>query len=176
MTIIWRGVRCRREYHQNDRLEKGGQKGSTVKDPDRASLPSKLPKPISVSFINRVSISPISRRSQQLILFFFILQNKFQISPRRDSNSRTNTSSIRGLLLVHRGDRHEKKKKKHFMIRKKETTLSCTRHQVLLVRVHQVLFLLLRLRVMCTTCVHAWIFFLSFSIPFIIFALLFSPS
>ena len=30
-----------------------------MKDPDRASLPSKLPKTISVSFINRVSISPI---------------------------------------------------------------------------------------------------------------------
>ena len=29
----------------------GGQKGSTVKDPDRTSLPSKLPKTISVSFI-----------------------------------------------------------------------------------------------------------------------------
>ena len=38
---------------------KGGQKGFTVKDPVRASLPSKLPKTISVSFINRVSISPI---------------------------------------------------------------------------------------------------------------------
>ena len=28
-----------------------------------------------------------------------------KISPRRNSNSRTNTSSIRGLPLVHRGDR-----------------------------------------------------------------------
>ena len=45
-----------------------------------------------------------ARRSQQLILFFF-LANKFKISPRRDSNSRTNTSSIRGLPLVHRGGR-----------------------------------------------------------------------
>ena len=42
-------------------------------------------------------------RSQQLVLFFFA--NKFKISPRRDSNSRTNTSSIRGLPLDHRGDR-----------------------------------------------------------------------
>ena len=40
-----------------------------------------------------------TRRSQQLILF--------KISPRRDSNSRTNTRSVRGLplSLVHRGDR-----------------------------------------------------------------------
>ena len=30
---------------------------------------------------------------------------KFKISPRGDSNSRTNTSSNRGLPLVHRGDR-----------------------------------------------------------------------
>ena len=36
---------------------------------------------------------------------FFIFANKFKISPRRGSNSRTNTSSIRGLPLVHRGDR-----------------------------------------------------------------------
>ena len=36
---------------------------------------------------------------------FFIFANKFRISPRRDSNSRTNTSSIRGLPLVRRGDR-----------------------------------------------------------------------
>ena len=45
-----------------------------------------------------------ARRSQQLILYTYA--NKFKISPRRDSNSRTNTSSIRGLPLVHRGDRH----------------------------------------------------------------------
>ena len=32
---------------------KGGQKSSTVKDPGRASLPSNLPKTISVSFINQ---------------------------------------------------------------------------------------------------------------------------
>ena len=44
-----------------------------------------------------------ARRSQQLILLIFSA-NKFKISPRRDSNSRTNTSSIRGLPLVHRGD------------------------------------------------------------------------
>ena len=36
-----------------------------------------------------------ARRSQQLILFF-IFANIFKISPRRDSNSRTNTTSIRG--------------------------------------------------------------------------------
>ena len=48
--------------------KKGGQKGSTVKDPDRTSLPPKLPKTISVSstksslyftnIINRVNQSP----------------------------------------------------------------------------------------------------------------------
>ena len=37
--------------------------------------------------------------------FLFIFANKFKISPRRDSNSWSNTSSIRGLPLVHRGDR-----------------------------------------------------------------------
>ena len=38
---------------------------------------------------------------------FYIFANKFNIPPRRDSKSRTNTinSSIRGLTLVHRGDR-----------------------------------------------------------------------
>ena len=46
-----------------------------------------------------------ARRSQQLILFFFFFCKWIQISPRRDSNSRINTSSIRGLPLVHRGDR-----------------------------------------------------------------------
>ena len=47
-----------------------------------------------------------ARRSQQFILFFyFIFANKFKISSRQDSNSRTNISSIRGLPLVHRGDR-----------------------------------------------------------------------
>ena len=39
---------------------------------------------------------------------FFIFAYKFKISPRRDSNSRTNTSSIRGIPLVHRGDRLQK--------------------------------------------------------------------
>ena len=48
-----------------------------------------------------------ARRSQQLILLFFIVANKFKTSPRQDSNSRINTSSIRGLpLVVHRGRRH----------------------------------------------------------------------
>ena len=43
-----------------------------------------------------------ARRSQQLILFYFA--NKFKTSPRRDSNSRTNTSGIRGLPLgLYRG-------------------------------------------------------------------------
>ena len=50
-----------------------------------------------------------TRRSQQMILSCFgYIANKFKISPRRDSNSRTNTtiySSIRGLPLDHRGDR-----------------------------------------------------------------------
>ena len=35
--------------------------------------------------------------------FYFCKKNK--ISPRRDSNSRTSTRSIRGLPLIHRGDR-----------------------------------------------------------------------
>ena len=34
----------------------------------------------------------------------FIIANEFKISPRLDSNSRTNTSRIRGLQLDHRGD------------------------------------------------------------------------
>ena len=38
-----------------------------------------------------------ARRSQQLWILSFIFENKSKISPRRDSNSRTNTSSIRGL-------------------------------------------------------------------------------
>ena len=47
-----------------------------------------------------------ARRSQQLILILYVyIANKFKISPRRDSNSRTNPSSIRGPPLVHRGDR-----------------------------------------------------------------------
>ena len=46
-----------------------------------------------------------TRRSQQLIHLLF-LQINSKISPRRDSNSRTNTSSIRGLPLVRRGDRY----------------------------------------------------------------------
>ena len=45
-----------------------------------------------------------ARCSQQLIPVLFFA-NIFKISPRRDSNSRTNASSIRGLPLVHRGDR-----------------------------------------------------------------------
>ena len=36
---------------------------------------------------------------------FLIFANNFRISPQRDSNSRTNTSSLRGLPLNHRGDR-----------------------------------------------------------------------
>ena len=44
-----------------------------------------------------------ARSSWSFSSFFFA--NKFKISPRRDSNSRTNTNSIRGLPLVHRGDR-----------------------------------------------------------------------
>ena len=35
----------------------------------------------------------------------FFIADKFEILPRRDSNSRTKTSSIRGLPLDHRGDR-----------------------------------------------------------------------
>ena len=57
----------------------------------------------------RMLTHAINRRSQQLILVLFccFFANEFKISPRRDSNSRTNTidSSIRGLPLVHRGDR-----------------------------------------------------------------------
>ena len=68
-----------------------------------------LPTTVRALHFYRDKISPLSslvdsrrivlthaRRSQQLILFF-ILANKFKISPRRDSNSRANTSSIRGL-------------------------------------------------------------------------------
>ena len=48
-------------------------------------------------------------RSQALDPFFFLFffAKKFRISPRRDSNSRTNTriNNIRGLPLDHRGDR-----------------------------------------------------------------------
>ena len=47
-----------------------------------------------------------ARRFQQLMHFVFVFfANKFKISPRRDSNSRTSTSSIRGLPLINRGDR-----------------------------------------------------------------------
>ena len=45
----------------------------------------------------------INRRSQQIVDPFLIFANKFQVSPRRDSNSRTNTTkggSIRGLPLL----------------------------------------------------------------------------
>ena len=45
------------------------------------------------------------RRALSAVDRFFIFANKFKISPRRDSNSWSNTSSIRGLPLVHRGDR-----------------------------------------------------------------------
>ena len=44
-----------------------------------------------------------ARRSQQLILFSF-LQINSKSRHGGDSNSRTDTSSIRGLPLVHRGD------------------------------------------------------------------------
>ena len=55
-----------------------------------------------------------ARRSQQLLFmpfYLFIFASKSKISPRRDSNSRTNTmnsngnSSTRGLPLYHRGHR-----------------------------------------------------------------------
>ena len=72
-----------------------------------------LPTTVSALYFYREKISALSslvdssrivlthaRCSQQLILFYFF-ENKFKISPRRDSNSRTNTinSSIRGLPL-----------------------------------------------------------------------------
>ena len=43
--------------------------------------------------------------------FLFFFARKFEISPRRDSKSRTNTvnGSIRGLPLDHRGDPYTKK-------------------------------------------------------------------
>ena len=48
----------------------------------------------------KVEFQPFKRQYSQLKLF-----NVDKISPRRDSNSRTNTSSIRELpLVVHRGD------------------------------------------------------------------------
>ena len=57
---------------------------------------------------SRRTVLTHASRSQQLIPFF-IFANKFRISPRRDSNSRTNTSSIRWLSLDHRGDGLTKK-------------------------------------------------------------------
>ena len=54
---------------------------------------------------SRRNVLTHARRSQQLILFSFIFGNMFKMSPRWDSNSRTNTNSIRGLPRVHRGDR-----------------------------------------------------------------------
>ena len=47
-----------------------------------------------------------ARRSQHLVrVFLFFFANQLTASPRRDSNSRTNTSSIRGLPLDRWGDR-----------------------------------------------------------------------
>ena len=50
---------------------------------------------------------PVLSSWYRFLLFFlcFFFANKFNISPRRDSNSRTNSSSIRGLPLDHRDDR-----------------------------------------------------------------------
>ena len=52
---------------------------------------------------SRLIVLTHARRFQQLILFYFA--NEFKISLRRDSNSRANTRIIRGLPLVHRGNR-----------------------------------------------------------------------
>ena len=61
----------------------------------------------------KISALPSSTRAQGALSSwsFSIFANKFKISPRRDSNSRTNTSSIRGLsplsllIIDHKGDR-----------------------------------------------------------------------
>ena len=68
-----------------------------------------------LAFLSREDFSSFSPRRlasncaypQQLIIFSFFFGNKLKISPRRDSNSWANTSSIRWLplLIVHRGDR-----------------------------------------------------------------------
>ena len=71
--------------------------------------------------------------------FSFFFSNKFKISPRRDSNSRTNTSSIPGLPLVHRGDRvlysgvYIKKRKRY------QQSLKCIRKKYPLVELKMVL-------------------------------------
>ena len=87
-----------------------------------AGFSSPLPTKVRALHFSREKISalPSSTRVELCLLtlgalsswssffyhFFFIFANRFKISPRRDSNSRTNTinSSIRGLPLVHRGD------------------------------------------------------------------------
>ena len=75
---------------------------------------SSLPLPTTVRALHfyREKISALSSLvdSRRIVLIharrsFYMSANKFKISPRRDSNSRTNASSIRGLPLIHRGDR-----------------------------------------------------------------------
>ena len=57
------------------------------------------------SLVDSRRIVPTHARPSQQLIPFFIFANKFRISPRRDSNSQTNTSSIRGLPPDHRDDR-----------------------------------------------------------------------
>ena len=71
-------------------------------------LPTTVGEKISAlsSLVDSRRIVPThARRSQQLIPFSLFFANKFEFSPRRDSNSRTNASSIRGLTRVDRGNR-----------------------------------------------------------------------
>ena len=71
-----------------------------------------LPTTVRALHFYREKISAISSLvdSRRIVLthdiFLVFFENKFKISPRRESNSLTNTTSIRGLPLVHRGDRH----------------------------------------------------------------------
>ena len=59
----------------------GGQKCSAVKDSDRTSLPSELPKNISVSFINRVSISPIYWQLFRACCMFYPYEGYRSVTP-----------------------------------------------------------------------------------------------
>ena len=60
----------------------------------------KIPALSSLVDLRRTAVLAHARRSLQLLLSFRILANKSKISSRRDSNSRTNNSNIRGLPRV----------------------------------------------------------------------------
>ena len=62
LAMIWRGVRCRREYHQNDRLEKAVKKVPPWKIPIGRLCPRNCQKPHhwpQSPLLNRVFIAPI---------------------------------------------------------------------------------------------------------------------